>query len=88
MLKHTIKVEGLHCEKCEAKVNEAIKGLLKVKSVTSSHVSGETVVVAKDDVDVLEIKKIIVSLGHRITDTITEEMVEEKKGILSFFKKK
>lgn len=88
MVKHTFKVEGLHCEKCEAKVVESIRKSLSVKNVTASHVNGETIVICKENVDVTEIKKIIVGLGHKILDTNTEEIVEEKKSIFSFFKKK
>lgn len=87
MLKHTFVVEGLHCEKCEQKVNDNIKNSLSVKSVTSSFVDGETIVVCKESVDVTEIKKIIVGLGHKILDVKTEEIKEEKKGFFSFFKK-
>ena len=87
MLKHTFKVEGLHCEKCDAKLSDSIKSALPIKSVTSSHVSGETIVVAKESVSVTEIKKVIVGLGHKILDTVTEEIKEEKKGLFSFFKK-
>ncbi len=88
MLKHTFKVEGLHCEHCTAKVNTAIKGLLHVKSVESSFEDGVVTVVARKEVDVIEIKKIIVSLGHRITDVTSEEIAEEKKGLFKFFNKK
>ena len=87
MIKYTFKVEGMHCEKCEAKVNAGIKSTVPVKSVTSSHVDGETIVVCKENVNVTEIKKVIVGLGHKILDTKTEEVKEEKKNIFSFFKK-
>lgn len=88
MLKHTFKIDTMHCEHCSNNIDNAISSNLKVKSVKSSHEEGTTVVVAKENVDVVEIKKIIVSLGHRITDTTTEEVMEEKKSIFSFFKKK
>ena len=87
MLKHTLKVEGLHCEKCEAKVNENIRTSLAVKSVTSSHVDGEVVVISKDTVELVDIKKIIVGLGHRIVDAKTEKIEEDKKGFFSFLKR-
>lgn len=88
MKKYTFIVEGLRCEKCEAKVNENIRSAVAVKKVTSSHVNGETVVLCKDNVDVTEIKKVIVGLGHKILETKTEDVVEEKKGLFGFFKKK
>ena len=87
MLKHRFKIDTMHCEKCSQKIDDAISNALKVKSVKSSHEEGTTVVIAKENVDVVEIKKIIVSLGHRIVETTTEEVVEEKKSIFSFFKK-
>ncbi|MBQ8178192.1 MAG: hypothetical protein IJ033_03265, partial [Clostridia bacterium] len=68
-------------------IDNTISSNIKVKSVKSSHEAGETVVICKDSVDVVEIKKLIVGLGHRITDTAVES-VEEKKGLFSFFKRK
>lgn len=88
MKKYTFIIEGLHCEKCEAKVNDSIRKAVSVKSVTSSHVNGETIVLCKDSVDVTEMKKVIVGLGHKILDTKIEDVAEEKKGLFSFLKKK
>lgn len=87
MIKHTFKIEGLHCEKCDAKLIENIRDSVKVKSVTSSFEKGEAIVICKDDVDVLNIKKVIVGLGHKILDTQSEPYAEEKKTFFSLFKK-
>ena len=88
MKKYTLKIDTMHCEHCSNNIDNAISSNLKVKSVKSSHESGETVVICKDNIELMEIKKVVVGLGHRITDTITEDIVEEKKGLVSFFKKK
>lgn len=88
MKKYTFIIDGLHCEMCEAKVNDSIRKAVPIKNITSSHVSGETIVICKDSVDVTEIKKVIVGLGHKILETKVEDVVEEKKGIFNFFKKK
>lgn len=88
MKKFTFVVEGLHCEKCDAKVSANIKSLPSVKSVESSYVDGKIEVVCKDNVELIDIKKLIVGLGHKILDTQVEDVQQDKKGFLSFFKRK
>ncbi len=87
MKKYTFKIDTIHCGNCSKKIDDAISSNLRVKSVKSSHESRETIVLCKDNVDLIEIKKLIVGLGHRITDTIVEDIEEDKKGLFSFIKK-
>lgn len=88
MKKYTLKIDTMHCEHCSNNIDNAISSNLKVKSVKSSHESGETIVICKDNIDLMAIKKVVVGLGHRITDTTVEDVPEEKKGLLRFFKRK
>lgn len=46
MKKITVKVEGMRCGMCESHVNDLVRRNFNVKKVTSSHIKGETVILA------------------------------------------
>lgn len=73
MKKLTLMVDGMMCGMCEAHVNDAVRKAATVKKVTSSHTSGQTVVIAEDDVDVLAIRAAIEEQGYAVSDVKEEE---------------
>lgn len=86
MIKITMNVEGMHCGMCESHVNDAVRKAVKVKSVTSSHVKNQTVVIADDDADAEAVAQAIREQGYTVADI--EKEPYEKKGLFSFFRKK
>lgn len=81
MLKITLKIDGMMCGMCESHVNDAIRNSFKVKKVTSSHASGETVIITDGDIADGEIKEAVEKQGYRLLGISREEYV--KKGVLS-----
>jgi copper chaperone CopZ len=87
MLKITVKIEGMKCPMCEAHANEAVKKAFAVKSVESSHVNKETVIVTDGAIDHELLKAEIEKTGYQVIDIFEEEC--EKKGFFaSLFGKK
>ncbi len=84
MLKITLKIEGMMCGMCEAHANKAISDAWKVKKVTSSHDSGETVIITENDIQDDALIKAIEDTGFKVL-SITREPYE-KKGFFSFKK--
>lgn len=85
MEKTTLKIDGMMCGMCEAHVNNAIKSSAKVKKVTSSHSSGETVVISEEPLDMEIINKAVEEIGYKVLSVSVEPF--EKKGLFSFLKK-
>ena len=81
MIEITVKVEGMKCPMCEAHVNEAIKGAFDVKSVASSHDTGETVIMANSDINDELITETIEKAGFKVIGVSKKEC--EKKGFFS-----
>ncbi len=79
MRKITAKIEGMHCGMCESHVNDLIRKNFKVKKVKSSHVKGESVIIAQDDIPRSELKHKLSQLGYKLEDMTSEEY--EKKGL-------
>ena len=79
MVKITAKVEGMMCPKCEARVNDAVKKALKVKSVESSHEKGETVIVAAKAPEEAAVRAAIEGAGYKVAAVRIE--AAEKKGL-------
>ncbi len=79
MRKITAKIEGMHCGMCESHVNDLIRKNFKVKKVKSSHVKGESVIIAEDDIPRSELKHKLSQLGYKLEDMTSEEY--EKKGL-------
>ena len=51
MLKTTLKIEGMACSMCEARINDTTRMAFPIKRVTSSHTKKETVIITEKDVD-------------------------------------
>ncbi len=83
MKKITLKIDGMLCGMCESHVNEVVRNTMKVKKVTSSHKSGETVILCETGIDKELLTAAIERIGYRLLDVQEEEF--EKK---SFFSRK
>lgn len=85
MKKITVKVEGMRCGMCESHVNDLVRRNFNVKKVTSSHIKGETVILAPQTIDSDTLIAAISADGYRASDVKEEEY--KKKGLFSFLKK-
>lgn len=85
MKKITVKVEGMRCGMCESHVNDLIRRNFNVKKVTSSHIKGETVILAQQTIDPDALIAAISADGYMASDVKEEEY--KKKGLFSFLKK-
>ena len=61
-----LKVEGLECTGCEKRIQNAVRNIAGVKEVKANHESGTVVIIAKNGVDVEEIKNKINDLGFEV----------------------
>jgi copper chaperone len=81
MIKTTLKIDGMMCGMCEAHM---IRKNFKVKKVTSSAKSGETVIISEDNIDTEAAKKAIKDIGYEMLSATSEPY--EKKGLFHFGK--
>ena len=84
MIKTTLKIDGMMCGMCEAHMNDLIRKNFKVKKVTSSAKSGETVIISEDNIDTEAAKKAIKDIGYEMLSATSEPY--EKKGLFHFGK--
>ncbi|MDD7511349.1 MAG: heavy-metal-associated domain-containing protein [Peptostreptococcaceae bacterium] len=81
MVKITLGIDGMACSMCEAHMNDAIRNAFKVKKVTSSHKSKETVIISENDIPEESIKAIVDATGYELTSFAREPY--NKKGWFS-----
>ena len=79
MLQYTVTVEGMACSMCEAHVNEAVRRALRVKKVTSSHINGETKILAEQELAEDALRRAIEATGYRVLSVRVEPY--RKKGL-------
>lgn len=75
----TVKIEGMMCEACERRVNEAVKREIPVKNVTSSHLTGETVILTDADISEQRLKEVVEATGYEFKSCQTQPYV--KRGL-------
>lgn len=80
-----LKVDGMRCGCCESHVNDAVRKACSVKSVKSSHVKSQTVIVC-DDVDSQAIINAITKQGYVVSDCQVKPY--ERKGLFGFLHRK
>lgn len=85
MVKTTIQVDGMMCGMCESHINDAIRQVVKVNKVTSSHTKGETVLITEETVDEAAVRAAIEKTGYQVKGIHSEPY--EKKSF-SLFRKK
>jgi len=86
MIKTTLRIDGMMCGMCEAHVNDAIRNSMKIKKVSSSHKSGETVIISENEISENSAREAIEKQGYKLLEITSEPY--EKKGLFSFLKKK
>ena len=85
MIQTTVQVSGMACSMCEAHVNDAVRSALNVKKVTSSHGTGETVILSDAPLDADKLLEAINATGYQVGDITSAPY--EKKGLFSFLHK-
>lgn len=81
MTKTTVHIDGMMCAMCESHVNDAVRRALPVKKVTSSHRTGETVLLTQQPPDQAALTAAIEATGYRVL-SITQKPYE-KHGLFS-----
>ena len=59
MKKITLGIDGMMCGMCETHINNCVRTSFNVKSVKSSHLKNETVIIAEDGLNEAELKAAI-----------------------------
>ncbi len=85
MKKITLGIDGMMCGMCETHINNCVRTSFNVKSVKSSHLKNETVIIAEDGLNEAELKAAIEKTGYKVTSVKTEEY--KKKGLFGLFVK-
>lgn len=85
MYKYVFKVEGMRCGMCETHVNDLIRRAVNAKTVKSSRVKGEAIIVSKEPVDKDAVINAVSKDGYKIQFKSEESF--EKKGLFGLLKK-
>ena len=86
MIETTVKIDGMMCGMCESHVNDAVRGVMKVKKVSSSHAKGTTVILHEEQLDEAGLRQAIEKTGYKVLDVKTAPY-EAKKGLFSLFRR-
>lgn len=78
MKKITVKIDGMMCGMCESHVNDEVRKNFKVSKVTSSHKTGECVILTEEGIDEEQLTKAIEETGYKVL-SIEQEEYEKKK---------
>ncbi len=62
----TMKIEGMMCGHCEARVKKTLEGMLQVEEAIVSHEKGEAVVKLKEDISDAELTKAIEDQDYKV----------------------
>ncbi len=69
-MEKTLKIEGMMCEHCEARVKKCLEALEQVAGAVVSHKEGTAVVSLKGEVDNETLKKAVEDQDYKVTDII------------------
>mgnify|MGYP000918300837 CR=1 FL=1 len=67
-MKKTMKIEGMMCGHCEARVKKSLEALAQVEEAVVSHESGTAVVTLQEDVDNTILKNAVEAQDYKVTD--------------------
>ena len=67
-MKKTMKIEGMMCPHCEARVKKTLEEMVQVTEAVVSHVEGTAVVELSENVDNDVLKKVIEDQGYKVLD--------------------
>ncbi|MBQ3367635.1 heavy metal translocating P-type ATPase [bacterium] len=65
-MKRTVKIEGMMCPHCEARVKKVLEGLPFVTSADVSHEKGEAVLTLSGEFDEAAVRKVIEDNGYKV----------------------
>ena len=66
VMEKTLKIEGMMCPHCEARVKKTLEDLHEVESALVSHESGTAVLTLKEDISDAKLKEIIEAAGYKV----------------------
>ena len=72
MLKKLIEIEGMNCNNCVKKVEDALYGLPEVENVEVNLVDKNAKVILNEEVDDLLIADVVNTAGHYKVKDVTE----------------
>lgn len=64
----TIKVEGMSCEGCEKRIQNALKEIEEITDVKASHTKKEVKITIKEETNLNDIKETITDLGFNVIE--------------------
>lgn len=67
-MKKTMKIEGMMCGHCEARVKKTLEALPQVEDAVVSHVEGTAVVTLKEEMDNEALKKVIEEQDYKVLE--------------------
>ena len=67
-MEKTMKIEGMMCSHCEARVKKALESLKQVEEAVVSHESGTAVVKLTKDVSDAVLKKTVEKEGYKVIE--------------------
>ena len=68
MMEKTMKIEGMMCPHCEARVKKTLEDMAQVTEAIVSHVEGTAIVKLSEPVENDVLKKIIEDQGYKVLD--------------------
>lgn len=63
-----IKVEGMVCNGCENRVQNALKTIEGIENVVANHISGTVTITSKSDVTISTMKEKIEDIGFKVKE--------------------
>lgn len=78
-MKEKIKIEGMKCPKCAAHVDQALSKIAGVKSSTTDHATGISLITTDQELDENKIDQAISEAGYKF---ISVEKVQEEQSII------
>ena len=63
-----IKVDGMHCEGCEKRIQNALKNLKEIKKVIDKYKKGTVNIILKKEISKVKIKEIIEDIGFFVKE--------------------
>ena len=85
MIRTTVQVSGMRCGMCEAHVNDAVRAAFRVKKVTSSRKTGQTVILSETPLNPEKLWQTINATGYIVLSAAEEEV--KPKAFLPIFRK-
>ena len=76
MNKIILKIDGMKCGMCEAHVNDLFRKKIDLVKVKSSHTSGQTIIITKEDVSLDTLNEALKDSGYIIKNIKKEEAIK------------